>query len=41
MDKAKSYGFTPAMSLYEGIKSTCDWFVDNVDMVDRRYNAFK
>lgn len=41
MDKAKSYGFTPAMSLYEGIKSTCDWFVDNVDMVDSRYNAFK
>ena len=41
MDRAKSYGFEPTISLREGITSTCDWFVKNKDTVDDRYNAFK
>jgi GDP-L-fucose synthase len=40
MTKAKSYGFDISVSLDEGIKSTTEWFLNNRDILDKRYNAF-
>jgi GDP-L-fucose synthase len=40
MARAKSYGFDISVSLEEGIKSTTDWFLNNKEILDKRYNAF-
>lgn len=40
MTRAKSYGFDISVSLDEGIKNTTDWFLNNKDILDKRYNAF-
>ena len=40
MTKAKSYGFNISVSLDEGIKHTTDWFLNNKEILDKRYNAF-
>jgi len=40
MAKAKSYGFDISVSLEEGIKRTTDWFLNNKNILDKRYNAF-
>lgn len=40
MTRAKSYGFDISVSLEEGIKSTTDWFLNNKEILDKRYNAF-
>ncbi|MAK83078.1 NAD(P)-dependent oxidoreductase [Phenylobacterium sp.] len=40
MTKAKSYGFDISVDLDEGIKRTTDWFLNNKDILDKRYNAF-
>lgn len=40
MDRAKSYGFDITVSLEEGIRRTTDWFINNKDILDKRYNAF-
>lgn len=38
--RAKSLGFTPRITLEEGIRSTMEWFRANKDEVDKRYNVF-
>ena len=40
MTRAKSYGFDISVSLDEGIKQTTKWFLNNKDILDKRYNAF-
>ena len=40
MARAKSYGFDISVSLEEGIKNTTDWFLNNKEILDKRYNAF-
>ena len=37
--RAKSIGFTPKISLADGIKNTCDWYINNIDLIDRKFNA--
>jgi len=40
MTRAKSFGFNISVSLEEGIKRTTEWFLNNRDILDKRYNAF-
>jgi len=40
MTRAKSYGFDISVSLEEGIKLTTEWFLNNKETLDKRYNAF-
>jgi nucleoside-diphosphate-sugar epimerase len=40
MTRAKSYGFDISVSLEEGIKRTTEWFLNNKEILDKRYNAF-
>jgi GDP-L-fucose synthase len=40
MTRAKSYGFDISVSLDEGIKNTTEWFLNNKEILDKRYNAF-
>jgi GDP-L-fucose synthase len=40
MTRAKSYGFDISVDLYEGIKQTTEWFINNKETLDKRYNAF-
>lgn len=40
MSRAKSYGFKISVSLEEGIKRTTEWFLNNKEILDKRYNAF-
>jgi GDP-L-fucose synthase len=40
MTRAKSYGFNTSVSLEEGIKETTKWFLNNKEILDKRYNAF-
>ena len=40
MTRAKSYGFDISVDLDEGIKRTTDWFINNKNILDQRYNAF-
>jgi len=40
MTRAKSYGFDISVSLDEGIKKTTEWFLNNREILDKRYNAF-
>lgn len=40
MQRAKSYGFEPKISIEEGIKDTIEWYLKNKDEVDKRYNSF-
>jgi len=39
MDKANSYGFFPEVSIKEGVKSTIEWFLNNQDKIDKKFNA--
>ncbi len=38
--RAKSIGFSPSMSIEEGIKDTMAWYKANRAAVDKRYNVF-
>lgn len=38
--RAKLYGFESSIGLDEGIRKTTDWFVNNKETLDKRYNAF-
>lgn len=38
--RAKLYGFEASIGLEEGIKNTTDWFINNKETLDKRYNAF-
>lgn len=40
MTRAKSYGFDISVGLDEGIKKTTEWFINNKEILDKRYNAF-
>jgi GDP-L-fucose synthase len=40
MKRANSYGFEPKTSLEEGIKLTTEWYLNNKDILDKRYNPF-
>lgn len=40
MTRAKSYGFECQISIEDGIKETIEWFTNNKDQVNNRYNAF-
>lgn len=39
-DKMKKYGLENTVSLEEGIKLTTDWFLNNKEILDKRYNPF-
>jgi GDP-L-fucose synthase len=39
MDRANSYGFFPEVSIKEGVKSTIEWFLNNQDKIDKKFNA--
>lgn len=41
MSRAESYGFTTEVSIEDGIADTIRWFLDNKQMIDERYNAFR
>jgi len=40
MARAKSYGFEPQISIEQGIKETIQWYAENKENVNQRYNAF-
>jgi GDP-L-fucose synthase len=40
MSRAKSYGFEPQISIEEGIDETIKWFLENKEIIDKRYNVF-
>ena len=40
MDRANKYGFEPIVKLDEGIKLTTEWFLNNKEILDKRYNPF-
>jgi GDP-L-fucose synthase len=39
-DKMYQYGYTNKVSLDEGIKLTTEWFLNNKEIIDKRYNPF-
>jgi len=41
INRAKDYGFSAKVSLEDGINETIDWFLENKDIIDERYNVFK
>ena len=41
MKLSNSYGFYPEMSLIDGITTTYEWFVNNIEKVNDRFDAFK
>jgi nucleoside-diphosphate-sugar epimerase len=38
MERATSYGFENQVSLKEGVIDAIEWFLENKDIVDKRYN---
>ena len=38
--RAKSYGFECQISLEDGIKETIEWYLNNKDQLNNRYNSF-
>ncbi|MDD9952128.1 MAG: GDP-mannose 4,6-dehydratase, partial [Zetaproteobacteria bacterium] len=40
MTRAKSYGFSPSVSIDQGIRETIEWYVQNRKQVSKRYNVF-
>jgi GDP-L-fucose synthase len=40
MNKMNKYGFKSNTSLEEGVKKTTEWFLNNKDILDKRYNPF-
>jgi GDP-L-fucose synthase len=40
MNKMNKYGFKSYTSLEEGVKKTTEWFLNNKDILDKRYNPF-
>jgi GDP-L-fucose synthase len=40
MSKASSYGFECKTSLTDGIKETVNWYLNNQDQLNNRYNSF-
>jgi GDP-L-fucose synthase len=40
MSRASSYGFEIKTTLEDGIKLTTEWYLNNKEILDKRYNAF-
>jgi len=40
ISRAKDIGFQPTVSIEEGIKEAVDWYRENRDIVNKRYNVF-
>jgi GDP-L-fucose synthase len=40
MTRANSFGFEPQTTLEDGIKLTTEWYLNNKEILDKRYNAF-
>jgi len=40
ISRAKSIGWSPNISLAEGIKETMAWYKENKGSLDKRYNVF-
>lgn len=40
ISRAKSIGFQPVISIKDGIKEVMDWYQENKDTANRRYNVF-
>ncbi len=40
VDRMKKYGLDTTISLEEGIKLTTEWFLNNKEILDKRYNPF-
>ncbi len=40
MNKLKNYGFESHTSLEQGVKKTTEWFLNNKEILDKRYNPF-
>lgn len=38
--RAESYGIKPMVSLEDGIRITTEWYLNNKDILDKRYNPF-
>jgi len=41
ISRARSIGFTPIISLEEGIKNTMEWYRKNKNIIEKRYNIFQ
>ena len=41
MTRAKSCGFEPLISIEDGISETIEWYLQNKENIDKRFNAFK
>ena len=41
MSRAKSYGFSPIVGIEEGIADAIEWYSNNRDWVNQRYNVFR
>ncbi len=41
ISRAISFGFKPKISLEEGIKNTMDWYRENKNILDRRFDIFR
>jgi nucleoside-diphosphate-sugar epimerase len=41
MERAKSHGFQPQISIEEGVKETIDWYLKNKSMADSGKDVFK
>ena len=41
MSRAKSYGFTPEISIEQGIKETINWYLNNKEVADAGKDVFK
>ena len=41
MSRANNFGFSPEVSLEEGIKDTVEWYLKNKSLVNNRHEAFK
>jgi len=40
IDRAKAIGFSPKITIQEGIKGVMDWYLENKDIINKRYNVF-
>lgn len=40
VDRMKKYGLETTVSLEEGVKLTTEWFLNNKEILDKRYNPF-
>lgn len=41
MSRAESSGFLPSITIEDGIQDTIEWFLNNKEIIDDRFNAFR